>query len=126
MNLKLGRDSAGSRNIAIAYIDHAVSLVRNFNMDLSGKELHQLDDFKEICKELGGGEGLPSSPSLKFKSVSSKYSESVRNFTADKEFQNFDVLATEVCIFAFCCSLIVKSYLRHLPSLISLIFSSQI
>ena len=96
MNLNLGRDSVGSRNIAIAYIDHAVSLVKNFNMELSGKELRQMDDFRRICKELGGEEVLPKSPSLKFKSVSSKYSESARNFTTHREFHNFDVLATEV------------------------------
>ena len=96
MTKMLARDSAGSRNIAMAYIDHAVSLVKDFNIEVSGTELRELDDFKRKYKELGDGSDLYMSPSLKFKSISSKYSESAKNLNSEKEFHNFDVLATEV------------------------------
>ena len=80
----------------MAYIDHAVSLVKDFNMEVSGTEMRQLDEFKQKYMELGNGSDAPMSPSLKFKSVSSKYSESAKHLTTEKEFHNFDALATEV------------------------------
>ena len=100
------RDSAGSRNVAMAYIDHAVSLVDNFNIQVSGKERSQLEGFRQLYSELGGGSGLPSSSSLKLRSASSKFGGSNRNLAVDKDFHDFDILTAEVTwIFPSRCTL---------------------